>query len=296
MGTTRPANFGNATDNNTVCYHFNQNHFDNGQFPMLFMINAALNVAFSIMAAVGNSLILSVIWKVSTIRFPSKVLLANLAVTDMLVGSFVQPLYAVYQFAKSERLRYLFCTAGVLFYVSSSCLGAVSLLTVALISLDRYIAFYCHINYSSIVSKKRMGLALAIIWGTSIFLGTTWIWQGILFKIGSVTIIFLFIPMTTTAYYKIYKGLRLHQQRLHASESATQTEQSLNMARYKKSISNTIGVYCVLLLCYLPYLCTETFKIVEGQSVYNQRALEVHLQSSSSIPRSIRSCTVGVCA
>lgn len=262
------------------CYHFNQNHFDIGNFSSVYIIIGVLNVPFSLMAAVGNSLILSVIWKVSSLRSPSKLLLSSLALTDLLVGIFVQPLFITYQFAKANRLGNLFCTSGVLFYVSSSCLGAVSLLTVAVISVDRYVALYYHLNYQEIVTTKRIGLFLAAIWVASFFLGTTWIWQSVLFKVGSVVIICLFIPLTSIAYYRIYRGLR-HNHRIQPShnktpEAQTQAipENSLNMARYRKSITNTLFVYCLLLLCYLPYLCTETVIIATTQTVLNQRALE----------------------
>ena len=57
---------------------------------------SALNIFLSILAAVGNALILNALNNVSSVHPPTKLFFRCLAVTDLFVGLFVQPLYATY--------------------------------------------------------------------------------------------------------------------------------------------------------------------------------------------------------
>ena len=54
---------------------------------------AAINAFLSIMAFLGNTLILVALRKESSLHPPSKLLLSNLATTDLCVGLIVEPLY-----------------------------------------------------------------------------------------------------------------------------------------------------------------------------------------------------------
>ena len=85
-----------------------QNHFENwaqylycslhkataihGQLTFI----AVLNVFLSITASLGNGLVLVALRKDSSLHPPSKLLLRNLAVTDLCAGLFSEPLYAVF--------------------------------------------------------------------------------------------------------------------------------------------------------------------------------------------------------
>ena len=53
-------------------------------------------IFLSVTAILGNSLILVALRKESSIHSPSKLLLGNLAATDLFVGLISEPLYAVY--------------------------------------------------------------------------------------------------------------------------------------------------------------------------------------------------------
>lgn len=66
---------------------------DHSRLQTVVIINCALNVPFMLIAIIGNTLVLSSIWKTPSLRSPSTVFLSSLAVSDLLVGLVVQPLY-----------------------------------------------------------------------------------------------------------------------------------------------------------------------------------------------------------
>ena len=101
---------------------------------------SAANIFLSILATLGNSLILVALHKVSSLRPPSKVLYRCLATTDLLIGLITQPLYATYWISLVHEhwslCRYSLSATGVTGYV----LCLVSLLTLTAISVDRLLA------------------------------------------------------------------------------------------------------------------------------------------------------------
>ena len=66
---------------------------DNSHLETVVIINCALNVPLMLIAIIGNTLVLSSIWKTPSLRSPSTVFLSSLAVSDLLVGLVVQPVY-----------------------------------------------------------------------------------------------------------------------------------------------------------------------------------------------------------
>ena len=101
---------------------------------------SAANIFLSILATLGNSLILVALHKVSSLRPPSKVLYRCLATTDLLIGFITQPLYATYWISLVHEhwslCRYSLSATSVTGYV----LCLVSLLTLTAISVDRLLA------------------------------------------------------------------------------------------------------------------------------------------------------------
>ena len=168
---------------------------------------SAANIFLSILATLGNSLILVALHKVSSLRPPSKVLYRCLATTDFFIGLITQPLYATYWMSLVHEhwslCRYSNYATGVTGYV----LCLVSLLTLTAISVDRLLALLLRLRYKEIVTLRRTYIILAIFWFVSLFAGvfsllnyTITIWCSF--------IISLFCLVTSTASYtKIFRAL-----------------------------------------------------------------------------------------
>ena len=129
----------------------------------------AVNILLSITAFAGNSLILVVLHKKSSLHPPSKLLYRCLATTDLLVGLVAQPLYATYWMSVFQehwsRCRYA-RDAG---YVTSYVLILVSLMTMTAISVDRLLALLLGLRYKQIVTLKRTYTIVANFWVSTLF-------------------------------------------------------------------------------------------------------------------------------
>ena len=212
------------------------------------------NIPLSISAVLGNVLIIVALQKVTSIHPPSKLLLACLASTDLCVGVITQPLYIAYRMSSEHSkhchyLRILFNTIGSIFC-------GVSLLTLTAISVDRLLALLMRLRYRFVVTLKRVGLLIAAFWFSSTAIALTVIYS---FRIAVifVSIVSLTCIVTSTlCYTKMYLTLRHHQIHVQGHVQPGQSSGegvSLNIARYKKTVSTALLVQVVLLVCYLSY-------------------------------------------
>ena len=69
----------------------------------IVIINCVLNVPFMLVSIIGNTLVLYTIFRIPSLRSPSIILLCSLAVSNLLVGLFVQPVYIANELMKTVR-------------------------------------------------------------------------------------------------------------------------------------------------------------------------------------------------
>ena len=128
---------------------------------------AAINIAFSVTASLGNVIILLALHKVTSIHSPTKVLLQCLVVTDLCVGLISQPLYATSLvnagIANFDMNIFRYVTRLIL-PMSALVLCGVSLATSAAISVDRLLALFLGLNYRYVATLRRVRGVLVFIW------------------------------------------------------------------------------------------------------------------------------------
>ena len=174
----------------------------------------------------GNSLVLAAILRTPSLRSPSTAFLCSLAVSDLLVGFVVQPVYIAEQLKPSHSL--LLGRRIVLF------LAGVSLCTMAAISLDRFLALHYHMRYPNLITEKRAVYASATLWVIDILLSSFGFWKGNIyfFTIAVSTTICLFI--STFSYVRIYFLVRQHRLQIQVQQQAME---NLNV-EHKVSMEN----------------------------------------------------------
>lgn len=111
---------------------------------IMITVNCVLNVPLMLVSIVGNSLIILAVLKTPCLRRATSLnLLCSLAVSDLLVGLLVQPLYI------ADELKTLVNAEDQLLHHLSGMLGfflcGVSLNTMTLASLDRMFALLYHL-------------------------------------------------------------------------------------------------------------------------------------------------------
>ncbi|XP_074635779.1 adenosine receptor A2a-like [Acropora palmata] len=225
-----------------------------------------LNVFLSVVALIGNLLILVALRKVTSINPTTKLLFQCLAASDLCVGLIQQPLFV------AVLLRDL-SSPTASYYVTKvyACLGyilcGVSLMTAATISVDRLLALILGLSYKLTVTVKRVRKVVIIVWLVSFSVGFPH-WIDLRFiAYGSSFVVTLFsIFASAFSFTKIVLKLRQQQaqvQQYVEPEQVNGGEIPLNIARYKKMVYTVAWLQMALIVCYIPFISLVFFAILE---------------------------------
>ena len=134
-------------------------------------IFCVLNLVFSLMAVIGNFLLIRALWKASSITANIKKLFLSLAFSDLAVGLFSQLCFAVLiaiMLNSTSTGEIPFCpTVLNASYFLIFCFLSASFLNITAIAIDRLLAIWLHLRYRELVTPKRVVVALVSIWSTS---------------------------------------------------------------------------------------------------------------------------------
>ena len=211
-----------------------------------FFINCVLNAPLMLLSITGNALVLAAILRTPSLRSPSTVFLC-----------FPLCLRSTCWACDTTALRCCFTKPGLLLLTATSTLifiaYDVSLCTMTLISVDRFLALQYHMRYSNLISEKRALTASAAIWLICVFISCLTLWKKSYALLTFAIAICLFI--STFSYIKVYFVVRRHQLQIHAQQQAVESlnaAHNLNMVRSKKSAINTFVYYICMILCHCP--------------------------------------------
>ena len=223
-------------------------------------MNASLNVLLAIVAILANSLVFSAVRHSTSIRLPSKLLLCSLVLTDLGVGLVVQPQFVAFLNMKVNKESLSISCFVLRSYSSTVAMFlCASLLTMTVISLDRYIALFFNLRYHEIVTTRRVCAVLAIVWSSALFYASARFWSALLAFFIRIPVFLVCFLVTSVAYIKIYRELR-HQHGHRVQDQAQvqaqqQTGNTLDLAKYRRSASSMLWIYGLFILCYLPFFC-----------------------------------------
>lgn len=269
------------------CYHFISSDFAYADSSLgWYIFSCVLTVLFAVTASFANVLVLVAIVRTPSLHSPSNTLLSGLALADLGVGLLVHPLFLMLILGKITQNKSVFCEAGIAIEVIANALCIISLLTVTAVSLDRYLALRLHLRYKELITIKRVIIVLVIIWITGAHSGTLWLYKHDMVKWNVIVIIILCLMAALFSYFQIYRAVtRAIHSELIIKCSVDQNCEAMNMARFKSHTISTFLVYCLVMLCYLPYFCVIIVVILTGPSIpkrfaYDMTAVGVFLNSS----------------
>ena len=219
------------------------------------IVNCAFNVPLMLTTVVGNSLMLIAVITNSSLRSTqSIILLCGLAVSDLAVGLIVQPFYIAKEFAPTEFLLVFTTMMGFAFC-------GVSFATMALISVDRFLALRFHLNYTNVVTLFRVVISLISVWIVHfLLLNKFWVPPKLIYA--GFGLIFIYIGAATVSYVGIYRIVRRHQMQICVQQQAVQnfsTTGTLNLLSLRRAAVNTFLFYICTILCYFPWFIYRLF-------------------------------------
>lgn len=232
-----------------------------------------LNLVFAVVATFGNLLVIRALRKASSIPTNLRKLLLNLAFSDLAVGLFPQPMFAVIvammlRMAANSNYNFDFLCPVILNvgYFTFFLLGCASFLTIAVITVDRILAIFLHLRYHELVTSERVVISLVCLWLTSAIAASILLSVPTLNQIVTAIILFTGLSLTTIAYILIYKVVKYHRNQIHHQHQITNA-QDLNYLREKKSTFNALFVYIVFTACYFPHLCSVILLIANSSQL-----------------------------
>lgn len=216
------------------------------------IINCVLNVPLMILSVIGNSVVLAAVLKTSSLHSPSLIFLCSLAVSDLLVGLVVQPVYIAYELTKFGFLYQPMTTMAV------TAAGA-SLSTMTAISVDRFLALHYHMRYPNVMTVHRAVYTMVILWLLNFLLSCLAFWKVAAYFFATAISIPIYLLISSVSYIRIYKIVRLHQLQISAQQHAMGSlNNESNMLQSVKSAKNTFIYYIAMILCYTPLFIAMT--------------------------------------
>ncbi|XP_022799752.1 adenosine receptor A1-like [Stylophora pistillata] len=225
------------------------------------IVSCLVSIISSIFATTGNFLVMWAIKVTPSLHTPSSVFLFILALSDFIVGIFVQPMCVLHLIGATTRNISLYCVTSAMLYPPGVTLVVVSLMTITAITVDRYLALVLHLRYAAIITVSRA------IKFNLLFLGicipcSFYFWFSTIGWYRKASIYFGFIlgisgvAAMVFSYYQIFAILRRHKKQiLNQKKLATRLHRfsELDISKYRKSVLAVIFVLGAIFFCYLPF-------------------------------------------
>lgn len=205
------------------------------------VVYIALNLTFACFTIISNCIFLSAVAKTPHLQTVSNFFLCSLSLADLSAGLFVFPLYsAVVLLGVSPSGLWL---SKVEKFVWIQTLVS-STFSLALVSVDRYVAVLYPLKYYTTVTEERCLHSIIFVWVLSIILGfpapfldETGV--AIIWAVGGVIAVVIPFAVISFCYFHIFKAVRQQSKRVHSQESAMTSHVLSNAAN-----SDVIGGIC----------------------------------------------------
>ena len=237
------------------------------------IITSTLAIPLSISATVGNFSIIMALIKNKRLQTQSNIILGSLCVTDLLIGVVVLPVFIARRMMEiSHSVGRDYCILTDFHQYISYLMAGASIVTMALISLDRWFAICFPFKYQNNESKSRYIIIILIIWLIMIvllllpFIGVE---QKALY-LGAASFVGLSTIIIVVCYFNIYLVVLRHKRKIVAV-SVSQVEASDMRTRRpaEKRRANTIAIVILfLIICYIPHGVIISIKSISKNSMY----------------------------
>ena len=215
-------------------------------------------------AVVGNAVVLTAIWKKSFQRTPFHILLSVLAITDLCTGVATSIMSIPYLYNHT-----LYTTESAIGILSGTYLVSLTILVITLMSIERWL----HMTRRSSITSRRGCLIAAV----SLVVPIPFVvLQGIYFykdsfklEVGTAMGVYLLscYLATSVAYFKVFRIIRRHQQRIRGNQSCQSVGQpAIDLAKYKKSVISILYILILFSFSFLPVTVILFLLVKWGES------------------------------
>ena len=219
-------------------------------FETVVIANCILNTPLMLLSIIGNALVLVAILRTPSIRSPSVIFLCNLAVSDLLVGLVVQPIYVTAEIART--VRALSQAVDTMGFAGRG----VSLATMTAITVDRFLALHYHLQYPNLMTTSRAIYTIVTIWCNITLFSFSILWSQRIYYFLTAFCITICLLVCLVCFIKIYRIVRRHQLQIHVQQQAVENSIDTNnhhIRQSTRSAKNIFIYFLAMILCYSPF-------------------------------------------
>ena len=225
------------------------------------LTNSVFAFLLAPMTVTGNAFVLAAIWRNPALRTPSHVLLAGLALTDFCTGLLSMPLLAAYKLAHLRESS-MTCTLVLISFSVSMFFACLTVVVIVMAAAERWLCM----SRRSLLTVRRVTILFTIM----VCLITAFVTVRVisfrhlskdidnLLNGAFLTAAAICILVIAVSYYKVFGIIRHHQKGVQANQN------SINIAKYRKSIFTVLYILALFVIGYIPYLGSElTFHVLQ---------------------------------
>ena len=170
-------------------------HFCTAELIVAFILLATGSVMSLLTALVSNTIVIIALWRSKSMYSATKALFYGLAFSDLATG-LTQPLFVAYMLGVAWDNAWRYCTVALPFSLMTSFFSMVSVWTLSIIAVDRYLALHLLTRYKTVVTVKLIVAALVLGWLISAFCMVSRLFSVKFRQIVSNNLVFIcFIPL-----------------------------------------------------------------------------------------------------
>ena len=170
-------------------------HFCTPELIVAFILLATGSVMSLLTALVSNTIVIIALWRSKSMYSATKALFYGLAFSDLATG-LNQPLFFAYMLGVAWDNAWRYCTVALPFSLTALFFIMVSVWTLSIIAVDRYLALHLLTRYKTVVTVKLIVAALVLGWLISAFCMVSRLFSVKFRQIVSNNLVFIcFIPL-----------------------------------------------------------------------------------------------------
>ena len=202
-----------------------------------------------------NALIMVAVKTKNQVRTKSNIALACLSSTDAVMGVIGLPLFSAWLIVELQGNTFgMHCELIGFTRTSLRLLTIASLLHLAIVNVERYIAIKHSLRYEIIVTEARLIGVSALLWTITLLLTFLPGNNYVQYDIGLTS---LCIASIFSCQVVLYYETRRHEKKIALQQVSVEAREKF--VREKKALKQTTTVIFFLIICYLPIIISRVF-------------------------------------
>ena len=236
----------------------------------------AVNAILAILTTIGNTCIILAYHRNQALQTKNNLLIVALALTDLLVGVLVQPLFVWVKII--QMMGKIDCFLEIVSDLLTKFSFSISLLTLGLIvTPERYIAVFHPVKHHTWLTKRKLFYSIIFIWFATavVVLIIPFGVPRVVYQSFGLILIVLTLSTSLFLYLKIARKLRGMKSRVAPPTGmarAKRVSRTLNPSQIRAAIT-MFYVLGSLFICWIPMLSAFIYVSIRGQNLVYQKFL-----------------------